>query len=78
MRLSFSRNLNYYYHEFHGIRNSFHNRNHILIHVQMFGTISHSLQGMIQIQLNKTGDLSLSVNYFTHQQEDMISIQSIF
>ena len=49
MRFSFSENLNDYYHEFHGIGNSFHNhdRDHVLIHG--FGTISLSLQGMVQI-----------------------------
>ena len=43
MRLSFSRNLNAYYHEFHGIRNSFNDHNHVLVHVYMFGTISHRI-----------------------------------
>ena len=38
MRLSFFGNLNDYYHEFHGIENSFH-----------FETILHSLQGMVRI-----------------------------
>ena len=49
MRFSFSRNLNDYYHEFHGIRNSFHDhdRYHVLVHVHGFGTISHSLQGLV-------------------------------
>ena len=45
MRFSFSRNLNDYFHEFHGIGNSF--RDHVLVHVHGFGTISHSLQGMV-------------------------------
>ena len=45
MRLSFYGNLNDYYHEYHGIRNSFHD--YVLVHV--FGTISHSLQGIIWI-----------------------------
>ena len=37
MRLSFSRNLNDNYHEFHGIGNSFHD------HVHVFRTMLHSL-----------------------------------
>ena len=41
MRFFFSRNLNDYYHEFHGIRNSFHD--HVLVHVHDFVIISHSL-----------------------------------
>ena len=47
MRFSFSRNLNDYYHEFHGIENSFNDHVHVLVHVHGFGTISHSLQGMV-------------------------------
>ena len=41
MRFSFCGNLNDYYHEFHGIRNFFHD------HVHMFRTISHSLLGIV-------------------------------
>ena len=41
MRISFSMNLNYYYHEFSGMGNSFHDRNHVLVHVHEFRTISH-------------------------------------
>ena len=51
MRFSFSENLNDYYHEFHGIGNSFHDRDHVLVHVHGFGTISPSLQGMVWISL---------------------------
>ena len=69
MRFSFSRNLNDYYHEFNGIGN--------VIVVHEFGTLSHSLQGMVQIQLDETGDFSSKVHYFAQQQEDMISIKSI-
>ena len=47
MRFSFSRNLNDYYQEFHGIINSFHDHNHD--HVHVFGTISYSLRGMVRI-----------------------------
>ena len=43
MRFSFNGNLNDYYHEFHGIGNSFHGRDHVLVHVHGFETISHSL-----------------------------------
>ena len=39
MRFSFSKNLNGYYHDFHGIENFFHDHDH----VHEFGTISHSL-----------------------------------
>ena len=59
MRFSFFRNSNDYYHQFHGIRNSFHDRNHVLVYIHEFGTISHSLQEMVRIQLDVTGDFSL-------------------
>ena len=77
MRFSFSRNLNDYYHEFHSIINSFHDLDHVLVHVHRFRTISHSLQEMVQIQLDGTGDLSSKAHYFAQKQEDMISIKSI-
>ena len=44
-RLSLAEILNDYYHEYYDIGNSFHD--HVLIHVYVFGTISHSLQGMV-------------------------------
>ena len=47
MRFSFSRNLNDYYHEFHGIGNAFHDQDHFLVHVHGFRTISHSLKGVV-------------------------------
>ena len=65
MRLSFSTILNDYYHEYHGIRNFFHD--HILVYVHMFGMISHSLQGLVQILLDMTGDFSSRVHYFAQQ-----------
>ena len=70
MRFSFSGNLNYYYHEFHGIENSFHHHdyNHVLVHVHGFETISHSLQGIVQIQLDEIGDFSSKAHYFAYQQ----------
>ena len=45
MRFSFSGNLNYYYHEYHGIENSFHDhdRDHVFINVHRIGMISHSI-----------------------------------
>ena len=43
MRFSLSENLNNYYHEFHVIRNSFHDHDHVLVYVHGFRTISHSL-----------------------------------
>ena len=49
MRLSFSKNLVNYYYKNHGIGDFFHNHDHVLIIVHEFGTILHSLQGMIQI-----------------------------
>ena len=49
MNFSFSRNLNDYYHEFHGVENSFQDNDHVLFNVHRFGMISHSLQGMVQI-----------------------------
>ena len=76
MRFSFFENLNDYYHELYGIENSFydHNHNHLLIHVHGFGSTLHSLQGMVQIQLDGTSDFSSRVYYFAQQQENMISI----
>ena len=74
MRFSFSGNLNDYYHKFHGIENSFHD--HVLVHVHGFGTISHSLQGMVRIQLDGICDFSSKAHYFVQQQEDMIYINS--
>ena len=79
MRFSFSENLNYYYHEFHSIENSFHDhdRDHILVHVHGFEIISHLLQGMVRIQLDGICDFSSKAHYFAQPQEDMISIHSI-
>ena len=77
MRFSFSKNLNDYNHEFHGIENSFHDHNHVLVHFHMFGTISHSLQGMVRIQLDGTSDFSSKAHYFAQQEEYIISIQII-
>ena len=65
MRLSFSRNENDYYHEYHGIKNSFHD--HVIVHVHVFGMISHSLQEIVRIQLDRTGDFSSKIHYFSHQ-----------
>ena len=78
MRFSFFGNLNDYYPEFHGIKISFQNNNcdHVLIHVHMFRKISHSLHGMVWIQLNETSDFSSKAHYFPQQKENMISIQS--
>ena len=56
IRLSFFGNLNYYYHEYHGIGNSFHDHDHVLVHVHVFRTIPYSLQEIIQIQLDETND----------------------
>ena len=72
MRFSFYGNLNDYYYEFHGIRNSFHD--HVLVHVQGFRTISLSLQRMVQIQLDGTCDFSSNAYYFAQPQEDMVLI----
>ncbi|RVW98763.1 Cation/H(+) antiporter 20 [Vitis vinifera] len=53
MRLSFSEN---YYYKNHGIGDFYHDHDHVLVlvHVHEFGTILHSLQGMVQIQLDET------------------------
>ena len=67
MRFSFFENLNDYYHEFHGIINSFHDQDHDRDHVYGFRTISHSLQGMVRIQLDGTGDFSSKSHYFSQQ-----------
>ena len=66
MRLSFSGNLNDYYHEYHGIGNSFqdHNRDHVIFHIHGFEKISHSHQGIVRIQLDGTGDFSSKAHYF--------------
>ena len=71
MRFSLNWNLNNYYHEFHGIGNSFYNHdyNHVLVHVHGFRTISHSLQGMVWIQLEETGDFSSKAHYFAHNKK---------
>ena len=58
MRCSFFENLMNCRHKNDGIRDFFHNHDHVLIHVHEFGTILHSLQGMVQIQLDETGDFS--------------------
>ena len=67
MGFSLFGNLNDYYHEFRGIRNSFHDHDcdHVLIHVHGFGKISHSLWGMVRIQLGDTGDFSSKPHYFS-------------
>ena len=69
MRHSFYGNLNDYYHEYHSVGNSFndHDRDHVLIHVHMVGTIFHSLQGMVWTQLDKTSNFSSKVHYFVQQ-----------
>ena len=56
---------NDYYHEFYGIENSFHD--HDRDHVRGFETISHSLKGMVQIQLDETSDFLSKSHYFAHQ-----------
>ena len=78
MRLSLFENLRNYYHEHHDIGKSFHNHDHILvlIHVHEFGMILHSLQEMVQIQLDETGGFSLKA-HFVQKQEDKILIQGI-
>ena len=57
--------MNYYYKN-HGIGDFFHNHDHVLllIHIHEFGTILHSLQGMVQIQLDETSDFSSKAHYF--------------
>ena len=75
-------NLSNYYHKNHGIMDSFHDHDHdhdhnhilVLIHVQEIGTILHSLQEMVQIQLDESGDFLSKAPYFVQQQEDMILI----
>ena len=67
MSFSFFGILNDYYHEFHGIENSFHDHDH----VHRFGTISHSLQGMVQIQLVGTGDFSSKTHYFLSNKKTL-------
>ena len=78
MRLSFSEN---YYYKNHGIGDFFHDHDYVFflipVHVHEFEMILHSLQGMVQIQLDKIGDFSSKAHYFVQQQEDMILIQNI-
>ena len=62
MRFSFSKNLNDYYHEFHGIGNFLYDHNHD--HTHEFETISHSIQGMLLIQLDEISDFSSKTHYF--------------
>ena len=62
MRLSFSENLMNYYHKNHGIRDFFNDHDHVFVHE--FGTILHSLQEMVQIQLDETGNFSSKAHYF--------------
>ena len=68
MRFSFSWNLKDYYYDHHGIINSFHDNDYVLLHVHMFRTISHSLQGMVRIQLDGTGDFSSKAHYFGNKE----------
>ena len=77
MRLSFFENLMNYYNKNHIIGDFFRDHDHILVLVHKFGTILRSLQGMVQIQLDETGDFSSKAHYFYQQQEDMILIQNI-
>ena len=77
MRLSSYENLMNCYHKKHGIRDFFHDHVLVLIHVHEFGTILHSLLGMVQIQLDETGYFSSTAHYFVQQQENMILIQNI-
>ena len=46
---------------------------HDHVHTHVFGTISHSLQGMAWIQLDGTGDFSSKTHYFVHLLKYMIS-----
>ena len=66
MKLSFYENLRNYYHNNHYIGDSFHDHDHflVLIHVHEFGMILHSLQGMVQIQLDETSDFSSKAHLF--------------
>ena len=63
------------YHNNHGIGDSFHDHDHVLVHE--FRTVLHSLQGMTQIQLGETGDFSSKAHYFVQQEKNTILIQSI-
>ena len=68
-----------YYHKNHGIRDFFNDHDHVLVHIHVyeFGTILHSLQEMVQIQLDETSNFSSKAHYFVQQQKDMILIQNI-
>ena len=83
VRLSFSENLMSYYHKNHGIEDFFHNQDHVLIlvHVHEFETILHSLQRMIQIQLDETSDFSSKVLFiylFLNLHGDIDEGKSVF
>ena len=52
------------------VGNSTHD--HVHVHAHGFGTISHSLQGMVRIQLDETSDFSSKAHYFVQLLEDMI------
>ena len=59
---------------FYSVENSTHDHDHDYDHVHAHGfrTISQSLQVMVQIQLDKTGDFSSKSHYFAQLLEDMI------
>ena len=69
MMLSFLVNLKGYSHK-HDIENFFY--------IHSYDTILHSLQEMVQIQLDETCDSSLITHYFVHQQEDIKLVHNIW
>ena len=76
MRLSFSENLVNYYYKNYGIGDFFHE--HVIVTVHEFGTILHSLQGMIQIQLDETGDFSSKNHFYLNIHGDDDEGKSVF
>ena len=59
---------------YYSVGNSAHYHDHDYDHVYAhgFGTISHSLQGMVRIWLDEIDDFSSKTHYFVQLLEDMI------
>ena len=56
--------------DYYSVGNSAHDHDHV--HAHGFGTISHSLQGMVRIQLDGIDDCSSKAHYFVQLLEDML------
>ena len=54
-----------------------HDHDYDHVHAHGFGTISHSLQGMVRIQLDGIDDFSSKAHYFVQLLKDMILTMNI-